>query len=71
MVFALEPMVNQGTYKVKILQDGWTAVTRDEKLSAHFEHTIAITSQWPYYFKPPRGAAERGSYGRNIAYGKA
>jgi methionyl aminopeptidase len=48
MVFALEPMVNQGTYKVKILPDGWTAVTRDEKLSAHFEHTIAITGNGPF-----------------------
>ncbi len=48
MVFALEPMVNQGTYKVKILEDGWTAVTRDEKLSAHFEHTIAVTSNGPF-----------------------
>jgi methionyl aminopeptidase len=47
MVLALEPMVNQGTYKVKILQDGWTAVTRDGKLSAHFEHTIAITANGP------------------------
>lgn len=48
MVFALEPMVNQGTYKVKILDDGWTAVTKDGKLSAHFEHTIAITSNGPW-----------------------
>jgi methionyl aminopeptidase len=43
MVFALEPMVNEGTYEVKILSDGWTVVTADEKRSAHFEHTIAIT----------------------------
>jgi len=48
MVFALEPMVNQGTYKVKILDDGWTAVTKDGKLSAHFEHSIAITSKGPW-----------------------
>ncbi len=48
MVIALEPMVNQGTFKVKILQDGWTAVTRDKKLSAHFEHTIAVTSNGPF-----------------------
>jgi len=48
MVFALEPMVNQGTYRVKVLEDGWTAVTRDGKLSAHFEHTIAITSNGPW-----------------------
>ncbi len=43
MVFALEPMVNEGTYDVKVLSDGWTVVTVDRKRSAHFEHTIAIT----------------------------
>jgi methionyl aminopeptidase len=48
MVLALEPMVNQGTCKVKILDDGWTAVTKDGKLSAHFEHSIAITSEGPW-----------------------
>jgi len=42
MVFALEPMVNEGTYEVRILSDGWTVVTADGKRSAHFEHTIAI-----------------------------
>lgn len=42
MVFAIEPMVNIGTYKVAILSDGWTVVTRDGKRSAHFEHSIAI-----------------------------
>jgi methionyl aminopeptidase len=42
MVFALEPMVNEGTYEVRILADGWTVVTADGKRSAHFEHTIAI-----------------------------
>ena len=42
MVFALEPMVNEGTYEVRILPDGWTVVTADGKRSAHFEHTIAI-----------------------------
>jgi methionyl aminopeptidase len=43
MVFALEPMVNEGTHEVRILSDGWTVVTADGKRSAHFEHTIAIT----------------------------
>ncbi len=43
MVFALEPMVNEGTFEVKILSDGWTVVTTDGKRSAHFEHTIVIT----------------------------
>lgn len=44
MVIAIEPMINQGTAKIKILPDGWTVKTIDGKLSAHFEHTIAITS---------------------------
>lgn len=48
MVLALEPMVNQGTYRVKILEDGWTAITKDGKLSAHFEHTVAITGNGPW-----------------------
>ena len=44
MTIAIEPMINQGTFKVRILDDGWTTVTADGKLSAHFEHTVAITS---------------------------
>ena len=47
MVLAIEPMVNQGSYRVKILPDGWTVVTEDGKLSAHFEHSVAITEQGP------------------------
>ena len=47
MVFAIEPMVNEGTYKVKVLDDGWTVVTADGKLSAHFEHSVAITEDGP------------------------
>jgi len=43
MVLALEPMVNEGTYGVRILSDGWTVVTADGKRSAHFEHSIVIT----------------------------
>ncbi len=43
MIFALEPMVNEGTYEVRVLDDGWTVVTADRKPSAHFEHTIAVT----------------------------
>jgi methionyl aminopeptidase len=42
MVLAIEPMVNVGTYKTIILSDGWTAVTKDGKRSAHFEHSVAI-----------------------------
>lgn len=43
MVFTIEPMINVGTYEVEVLADGWTAVTADRKLSAQFEHTIAVT----------------------------
>jgi len=43
MVLAIEPMVNTGSWEVEILSNGWTAVTRDRKPSAHFEHTVAIT----------------------------
>ena len=44
MTLAIEPMVNAGGWEVSILNDGWTAVTKDRKLSAHFEHTVAITT---------------------------
>ena len=47
MVLAIEPMVNEGTYRVEVLDDGWTAVTADGKLSAHFEHSVAITEDGP------------------------
>jgi methionyl aminopeptidase len=47
MVLAIEPMVNMGRPAVKVLADGWTAVTRDGSLSAHFEHTVAVTKQGP------------------------
>jgi len=43
MFFTIEPMINAGSYKVKVLKDGWTAVTIDKSLSAQFEHTLAIT----------------------------
>ncbi|MBR8831523.1 MAG: Methionine aminopeptidase [Chroococcopsis gigantea SAG 12.99] len=43
MVFTIEPMINQGTWEAVVLEDGWTAVTKDGKLSAQFEHTIAVT----------------------------
>ena len=47
MVFAIEPMVNMGKPAVKVLADGWTAVTRDGSLSAHFEHTVAVMKDGP------------------------
>ncbi len=47
LVVAIEPMINAGGYKVRVLSDGWTIVTDDGSLSAHFEHTVAITSNGP------------------------
>lgn len=47
MVLAIEPMVNQGSHEVRVLDDNWTVVTRDGGLSAHFEHTVAITDKGP------------------------
>jgi methionyl aminopeptidase len=47
MVLAIEPMVNMGRSAVKVLADGWTAVTRDGSWSAHFEHTVAVTKDGP------------------------
>lgn len=48
MVFAIEPMVNAGGAAVRSLADGWTVVTADERPSAHFEHTVAVTEDGPY-----------------------
>jgi methionyl aminopeptidase len=47
MVIAIEPMIVEGTYEIEILPDGWTAVTKDRKWAAHFEHTVAITENGP------------------------
>ena len=47
MTIAIEPMINLGTHKVRVLDDDWTAVTADGKLSAHFEHSVAITADGP------------------------
>ena len=48
MVLAIEPMVNVGSHEVEIKEDGWTAVTKDGSLAAHFEHSVAITKSGPY-----------------------
>lgn len=48
MTLAIEPMINAGGYGVEVLEDGWTAVTRDRSLSAHFEHSVAVTENGPY-----------------------
>lgn len=47
MVLAIEPMINQGTAETRVLKDGWTVVTADGKLSAHFEHTVLVTPRGP------------------------
>lgn len=47
MCLAIEPMVTEGSYDVDILEDRWTAVTKDRKLAAHFEHTVAVTNEGP------------------------
>jgi methionyl aminopeptidase len=64
MIFTIEPMINEGRPDAKILGDGWTAVTRDRKLSAQFEHTIGVTKDGVEIFtlspkghtKPPYGS---------------
>jgi methionyl aminopeptidase len=53
LVLAIEPMVNAGTHEVEVLGDKWTAVTRDRKLSAHFEHSVAITEDGPLVLSRP------------------
>lgn len=53
MVLAIEPMINMGDPGVEILRDKWTAVTLDRKLSAHFEHTVAVTENGPYILTRP------------------
>jgi methionyl aminopeptidase len=56
MFFTIEPMINAGKYPVKILSDGWTAVTRDKSLSAQFEHTLAVTSDgYEIFTMSPKG----------------
>jgi methionyl aminopeptidase len=50
MVFAVEPMVNVGSYDTYVLDDGWGVMTQDGKLSAHFEHTVAVTENGPEIF---------------------
>jgi len=57
MVVAIEPMVNAGGFEVKTLEDGWTTVTEDGSLSAHFEHTVAITEDGPVILSTTNGSA--------------
>jgi methionyl aminopeptidase len=61
MVLAIEPMVTMGSWEVRILDDGWTAVTKDGSLAAHFEHTIAIREDGPDVLTRKGGRAGRTS----------
>ncbi len=58
LVLAIEPMVNVGTEEVEVLDDGWTVVTQDRSLSAHFEHTVAITATGPEILTLREGGLE-------------
>ena len=53
MALAIEPMVNLGSPEVRVLEDGWTAVTRDGRLSAHYELTVAVTEEGPWILSEP------------------
>jgi methionyl aminopeptidase len=55
LVVAIEPMVNIGGYETRLLPDGWTVVTRDGSLSAHFEHTVAVTADGPWVLTDAEG----------------
>ena len=55
IVLAIEPMVNIGGFETRLLDDGWTVVTVDGSLSAHFEHTVAVTSDGPWVLTDPEG----------------
>jgi len=63
LVIAVEPMVNAGTHEVEVLEDKWTAVTKDRRMSAHFEHSIAITEEGPWVLS--RASSKPGDPGRD------
>ena len=63
MIFTIEPMVNAGRYEVKVLKDGWTAVTKDRSLSAQFEHSIGITENGAEIFTLSPAGLHRPPYG--------
>ncbi len=63
MFFTIEPMVNIGRHEVKILDDGWTAVTRDRSLSAQFEHTVGVTADGCEVFTPSPAGLHFPPYG--------
>ena len=65
MLFTIEPMINLGKPHVKVLADGWTAVTRDRELSAQFEHTVGVTETGARCSRTPGGT--RVAHRRTIA----
>ncbi len=62
MFFTVEPMINAGRYEVKVLEDGWTAVTRDRSLSAQFEHTVGVTEEGCEIFTRSPAGLDRPPY---------
>ena len=62
MIFTIEPMINEGDYKTKMLNDGWTAVAKDKKLSAQFEHTIGITDSGYEVFTLSKNGLDKPPY---------
>jgi len=62
MMFTIEPMINAGRYEVKLLDDGWTAVTRDRSLSAQFEHTLGVTADGCEVFTGSPAGLDRPPY---------
>jgi len=62
MIFTVEPMINEGNYNTKLLNDGWTAVTRDKSLSAQFEHTVGVTKDGFEIFTKSKKKYEQPPY---------
>ena len=62
MIFTVEPMINEGQYNIKMLKDGWTAVTKDKSLSAQFEHTVGVTKEGFEIFTKSKKKYEKPPY---------
>jgi methionyl aminopeptidase len=62
MIFTVEPMINLGRPQVKVLADGWTAVTRDRSLSAQFEHSVGVTDAGVEIFTSSPAGLDRPAY---------
>jgi len=62
MFFTIEPMINAGRYEVRMLNDGWTAVTKDRSLSAQFEHSIGVTANGYEVFTHSPAGLDRPPY---------